>query len=72
MAKGYWENTIRNEIDFYKHIDYIHYNPVKHQLTNIVKEWRHSSFEKFLSLSLYEMNWGSFDDVKHIEEMCFE
>ena len=30
--RRYWEHTIRNEQDFYRHLDYIHYNPIKHNL----------------------------------------
>ena len=28
--RRYWEHLIRDEIDFERHCDYIHYNPVKH------------------------------------------
>src|SRR5436190_17176110 len=28
--RRYWEHTLRNEADFARHADYIHYNPVKH------------------------------------------
>ena len=36
--RRYWEHTIRNEQDLFKHIDYIHYNPVKHGLVKSLKE----------------------------------
>src|SRR5258705_10423718 len=26
----YWEHTIRDDLDFERHVDYIHWNPVKH------------------------------------------
>jgi putative transposase len=28
--KRYWEHAIRDETDFRAHVDYIHYNPVRH------------------------------------------
>jgi putative transposase len=28
--RRYWEHTIRDDADFARHVDYIHYNPVKH------------------------------------------
>src|ERR1700693_3421109 len=28
--RRYWEHTIRDENDFTRHADYIHFNPVKH------------------------------------------
>lgn len=38
--RRYWEHTITNEEDLYKHIDYIHYNSVKHY--NIApKDWEY-------------------------------
>ena len=40
----FWEHTIRNEIDYQKHCDYIHYNPVKHRLVKYAIEWPYSSF----------------------------
>jgi REP element-mobilizing transposase RayT len=30
--KRFWEHTIRDEKDFECHLDYIHFNPVKHGL----------------------------------------
>src|SRR5437660_2923269 len=42
--RRYWEHTIRHEPDFVRHVDYIHYNPVKHRLVTRVRDWPHSSF----------------------------
>ena len=28
--RRYWEHTVRDEKDFARHVDYIHFNPVKH------------------------------------------
>lgn len=70
--RRYWEHTIRDEQDLNKHLDYIHYNPVKHGLTKNVKDWQHSSFEKFVKLGNYEANWGSQEDVKYIATMGYD
>ncbi len=43
----FWEHTIRNKDDYVKHIDYIHYNPVKHGYSKTVSQWQHSSFCSF-------------------------
>ena len=32
--RRFWEHQIRNEKDFERHFDYIHYNPVKHGIVN--------------------------------------
>lgn len=42
--RRYWENQIRDDNDLQRHVDYIHYNPVKHSLVNQVKDWPHSTF----------------------------
>ncbi|MHC4542586.1 MAG: REP-associated tyrosine transposase [Planctomycetota bacterium] len=34
--RRFWEHHIRDEEDLQRHIDYIHYNPVKHGLVNAV------------------------------------
>ena len=40
--RRYWEHMIRDEEDLGRHIDYIHYNPVKHGLVERVADWRWS------------------------------
>lgn len=57
--RRYWEHTIRNEQDLNHHIDYIHYNPVKHGLVVSVKEWPWSSFHMYVQKGLYDENWGN-------------
>lgn len=67
----YWEHTIRNEQDLYKHIDYIHYNSMKH--CNIApKDWEFSSFQKYVENNMYEENWCNFEDKNKINQLDFE
>lgn len=70
--RRYYEHTIRDEEDLNRHLDYIHYNPVKHGCVEKVKDWEFSSFDKFVEKKNYDINWGSSDDVKHIETMEHE
>ena len=56
--RRFWEHTIRNEDDLANHIDYIHYNPVKHKLVNSPKEWPYSSFHKYVALKKLSVNWA--------------
>lgn len=37
--RRYWEHTIRDDIDFARHVDYVHINPAKHRLVNRVRDW---------------------------------
>lgn len=70
--RRYWEHTIRNEEDLHKHLDYIHYNPVKHEQVQKVKDWKFSSFNKFVKRKNYDFNWGSVEDIKHIETLEYD
>ena len=68
----YWEHSIRNEQDLNQHLNYIHYNPVKHNLVNCANEWEYSSFHEFVKNNLYEENWGSTKDIENIKDLDFE
>ncbi len=54
----FWEHYIRDEEDLSKHIDYIHFNPVKHNLVRKVKDWSGSSFLSFVHSGYYNIEWG--------------
>lgn len=68
----YWEHTITNEKDLYRHLDYIHYNPVKHHSVDKVKDWQYSSFHNFVKEGLYEEEWCNFGDKNKILELNYE
>jgi putative transposase len=55
----YWEHVIRDELDFRRHIEYIHYNPVKHGYVSAPVDWPHTSFHRFVSRGIYPKDWGS-------------
>ena len=56
--RRFWEHTIRDEEDLNRHLDYIHYNPVKHGLVKSVAEWPWSSFHRYVRMGYYEEGWG--------------
>ena len=56
--RRFWEHTIRDENDFQRHMDYIHYNPVKHRLVETVKEWPYSTFHRHVKQGTYPENWA--------------
>jgi putative transposase len=56
--RRYWEHTIRDENDFARHVDYIHFNPVKHGHVSRVGEWPFSSFHKMVRLGIYPEDWA--------------
>jgi putative transposase len=49
---------LRDEDDFARHSDYIHFNPVKHGLVARVKDWPHSSFHRMVRLGIYPADWA--------------
>ena len=56
--RRYWEHTIRDEIDFSRHIDYVHINPVKHGLVKRVGDWPYSSFHRMVRDGIYPEDWA--------------
>ncbi|NEO10179.1 transposase [Moorena sp. SIO3I8] len=56
--RRFWEHTIRNDHDLHRHIDYIHYNPVKHGLVSCPHLWQYSSFHKWVERGKYRPDWG--------------
>jgi putative transposase len=56
--RRYWEHTIRDEEDFVRHVDYVHYNPVKHHLVTRVRDWPHSSFHLYVRRGLLPEDWA--------------
>ena len=64
--RRFWEHLIRDEKDFQLHIDYIHWNPVKHGYVKRVIDWPYSTFHRFVKLRLYPDDWGGVNE----EEMA--
>lgn len=56
--RRFWEHLIRDETDFEAHLDYIHYNPVKHGYCARPWDWTASSFRQHVSLGQYDPEWG--------------
>jgi putative transposase len=50
--------VIRDDADLERHVDYIHFNPVKHGHVARVVDWRHSSFHRYVERGLLEADWG--------------
>lgn len=70
--RRYWEHLIRDEKDFEKHVDYIHYNPVKHGLVKAPKDWPWSSFHDYVSKGILPADWGSNEVVTFGEDVGSE
>lgn len=55
--RRFWEHTIRDEVDFERHVNYIHYNPVKHELVACPHAWAESSFTQWVHDGAYSRDW---------------
>ncbi|MCQ8130723.1 REP-associated tyrosine transposase [Methylomonas rivi] len=64
----FYEHCLRDENDFHRHLDYLHYNPVKHGLASSAADWPHSSFKRFVNMGWYASNWSAIgadpDDIE--------
>ena len=56
--RRYWEHAIRDEDDLHRHLDYVHFNPVKHRYVNRACDWPYSSFPLMVRRGFYPEDWG--------------
>ncbi len=63
--RRYWEHQIRDEQDWAQHVDYIHYNPVKHGLVARPVDWPYSSLHRFVRAGRLPDDWGA--DVRTVD-----
>ena len=62
--RRFWEHTIRDDRDWRNHMDYIHFNPVKHGLVTRPCDWPWSSFRRMVDKGWYEPGWGNLEPVE--------
>jgi putative transposase len=58
-----WEHTIRDDSNYAAHIDYIHFNPVKHGLVAHAADWPFSSFHRAVAMGIYPPDWATDDGL---------
>ena len=56
--KRYWEHTILDDQDYAMHMDYVHFNLVKHGLVENAGDWPFSSFHRAVARGIYPAAWG--------------
>ena len=59
--RRFWEHAIRGDADYARHMDYVHFNPVKHGYVAFTREWPHSTFHRLVKAGLYPADWGTGD-----------
>ena len=66
--RRFWEHQIRDEEDLRRHVDYIHYNPVKHGLVGLISDWPWSTYHRYVREGFYRTDcWhdvrGGLDEI---------
>ncbi|MBW2107234.1 MAG: transposase [Deltaproteobacteria bacterium] len=65
--RRFWEHLIRDENDFSRHVEYIHYNPVKHGVAQSPAQWEYSSFHRYVRDGVYDEQWGFGEEISFEE-----
>jgi putative transposase len=60
--RRFWEHTIRDDCDFSRHVNYIHFNPAKHGLVANPADWPHASLHRFIRDGVVAPDWGKAED----------
>jgi putative transposase len=56
--RRYWEHQIRDVDDLARHVDYVHYNPVKHGWVSCAADWPHSTLHGYIERGMVAVDWG--------------
>ena len=60
--KRFWEHLIRDDNDYERHINYIHYNPVKHGYVTCPTHWPYSSIHRYIQEGKLPHNWSGTEE----------
>lgn len=56
--RRFWDHLIRDDQDMERHIDYIHYNPVRHGCVARAIDWPYSSIHRHVAAGLLPSDWA--------------
>jgi putative transposase len=65
--RPFWKHRIRNEVDMQTHMDYIHFNPVRHGYVNSVAAWPYSTFGRLVRAGIYAEDWGGTAALQRLD-----
>ncbi len=66
--RRFWEHQIRDELDYQRHADYLHFNPVKHKHVSRVADWPYSTFHKYVERGIYPSHWAGTSEFEAMGE----
>ncbi|MGY2935550.1 putative transposase [Bradyrhizobium sp. GM6.1] len=61
--RRFWEHTIRDDADFERCADYIHFNPAKHGYVSSPADWPHSSLHRYVREGVLPPDWGGAGEI---------
>ena len=64
--RRFWEHAIRDDTDRARHVDYIHFNPVKHGHVGRAADWPYSSFHRYVRAGIYPSDWAADDAARNL------
>ena len=64
--RRFWEHLVRDEADFVAHMDYLHFNPVKHGHVSRVADWPYSTFHRMVEAGMYSRDWAGSEGADGI------
>lgn len=64
--RRYWEHAIRGDVDYARHVDYIHYNPVKHGHVARASDWPYSSIHRLVAAGALTSDWAWDDELQRL------
>lgn len=70
--RRFWEHQIRDNDDLTRHVEYIHYNPVKHGLADAPRDWEYSSFHRYVHQGIHDLGWGAKNVVPFEDAIGYE
>jgi putative transposase len=65
--RRFWEHRIRSEVDMQRHMDYIHFNPVKHGHVGHASAWPYSTFGRYVEKGVYAKDWGGSPELDKLD-----
>lgn len=65
--RRFWEHAIRDDHDLASHVDYIHFNPVKHGHTARAADWPYSTFHRYVAKGLLPIDWAAEPDIRELK-----
>jgi putative transposase len=56
-SKRFFGYVLRDDQDFSRHLNFLHYNPVNQGLVKLVADWPYSTFFQYVQQGVYPLSW---------------